>query len=183
MSIFRINDDKESYFFPILKLIIAIIFIALSIVISFNFHFSYVLIEFLCTIICMGTALYGFFNIYVVIGEFACVAENRKKKKLINSFNDRKIYIFNFEKICSLLLNNEICDMYIVSNNKVVNICCSSDYNKNNGKFSNKQYFIDEEKYKDYATFKNIFANLIDSETNCVKVLEIDGVSPKNYII
>ena len=80
MSIFRINDDKESYFFPILKLIIAIIFIALSIVISFNFHFSYVLIEFLCTIICMGTALYGFFNIYVVIGEFACVAENREKK-------------------------------------------------------------------------------------------------------
>ena len=73
--------------------------------------------------------------------------------------------------------------MYIVSNNKVVNIGCSSDYNKNNGKFSNKQYFIDEEKYKDYATFKNIFANLIDSETNCVKVLEIDGVSPKNYII
>ena len=57
-----------------------IIFIALSIVISFNFHFSYVLIEFLCTIICMGTALYGFFNIYVVIGEFACVAENREKK-------------------------------------------------------------------------------------------------------
>jgi hypothetical protein len=183
MNFFRINDDKTSYFFPILKLILAIIFIVLPIVISFNCHFNDRSLEVLTQIIGFCVLIWGFFNVYIVIGEFACVAENRKKSKLTDNFNKLKIYIFSFENICSLLLNNEICDIYIILNNKVVNIGCSSIYNKKNGKFSNKRYYINGKEYKDYATFEHIFANLIDKDMNSVKVLEIDGVSPKNYLM
>ena len=182
MKFFSVNNKETSFFLPVLKLVIAIILVASPIIFVIYFlNTNYVLIEIFCKLLGGIIVCFGFFNIYVVIGELSCTTENRKKEKLKKYYENFEISFLSLDDIYLLLLNNDICDIDIILNDRTINLGCSSIYNKYTGKFSDKIYFVDKQEYKDYKTFKMVLGDFATPDKNTIKVIQIDGVSPVYY--
>ena len=99
------------------------------------------------------------------------------KKKSPDMTNAERIPM---SALMKLMAQNDILEIELLIEGKVVKIGVSSDYDhRRTPAYFDKRYYIDEEEYLTPDEFSHSFAALT-TET-IVTVLRIDGVAPKHY--
>ena len=99
------------------------------------------------------------------------------KKKSINTSEAEQIAISSLLK---LLRENDILEIELLLNGKIVKIGVNSDYDhRKTPEFFDKRYYIGDNEYLSPAEFSRAFASL--STQTIQTVLRIDGIAPKYY--
>ena len=99
------------------------------------------------------------------------------KKKSINTSEAEQIAISSLLK---LLRENDILEIELLLNGKIVKIGVNSDYDHRKApEFFDKRYYIGDNEYLSPIEFSHAFTEL--SPQTRQTVLRIDGVAPKYY--
>lgn len=84
---------------------------------------------------------------------------------------------FSIEEILSLLVTNDIIEIWIVSNNKIIEIGSSSDCREGSAQFFDKHYYVNEKEFTNIDQLRTeILPYFVDEK---VKAISIDGISPE----
>lgn len=179
MNIFKVNVGLSSYTYPIVKIIIAIIIIALLITRSSYIHINDKTASMVIVIVSFIIGCMSIFSIYISFAEIVYINDNRE----IANFKDKDISsmkscIYTIEEVVDLVRNNDIIDIIIKCENNIVRIGSSSNYNKSNGIFYDKKYYIDKNNYDTIEQFITALKNTIRYKSH-IDVVSIEGVYPK----
>lgn len=99
------------------------------------------------------------------------------KKKALDTSQSEKIAM---SALMKLMEENDILEIKLLLNEKVVRIGVSSDFDhRRKPDFFDKRYYIDDQEYLSPAAFSSAFSQL--SSPIMQTVLLIDGVAPKYW--
>lgn len=183
MDVLKVNDKLKTYHYPIVKIIIAVLLITILILRNYFIHVNNKLLSGIVAFVCMIIVLASVLCIYISIAEIININERRELGNLKHLDIDKTMYYtYDFEKVVCLIYNNDIIDIVIINSNSISRIGSSSNYNKSNGKFFDKAYYIDETEYPTIEQFESAFHEIWGNKET-IDIISIDGVSPKNYKI
>ena len=179
MKIFHVNEDNESYIYPILKIfvctVLIIIFINRKRMIQIDNEVINIVIGVLCTVI-------GIACIYCVIisaYELSQVHANRVKGTALSDAVIANGKAYAMDEIVPLVENNDIVEVQILSKNRMVKIGASSDCKNGSSKFFDKLYYIDGETFQNIEDFKSgLLSYATDGQ---IAVISIDGMAPTRF--
>lgn len=176
----NLSDVKtvSSYRYPVCKLIISV---AILVIVCFKNHvFSY-----------LGISLNIFINILFAI--VACVAflcivtslmeiheYHNKHHKNMPQKSNLETYFYTIDSLGRFVENSDIVEIALLIDAHQVTIGASSESNRSNRTFYNKEYFVDEHIFKEFNEFYLYLSGLLTNKEQ-VQVITIDGVSPKYY--
>ncbi len=110
----------------------------------------------------------------IALAEMILVYENKETEKKLKR---KKTYDMPVDKIVSLSEENDIIEFMIIADDKKIKMGASSDYEYN--KFFDKRFYIGKQEYENIDEFRDRVQEISDNGT--IKVVSIDGVSPKYY--
>ena len=151
MNLFYPNENTKSYKPALIRLFVYIGFILLLI---FRSSLGVPLIKWL-NILCAGLGGFLIFGIIYVFVEIINVSEAKGKEKMKQAGSTAKTKPMDISKIIELLKNNDIIEISILANEKVLFIGTSSDYNHRAKEFFDKQYYIDDVIYTSAEELQN----------------------------
>ncbi len=174
------HPHLTSYAFPLIRIVIAIVLLVILFFRDTIFHITitnlYVDIIVLCIVGFLAGVL--IFNILVSILELCYVYKNRKKAKhhAPNCSIDQTIGM-DINEIMALVIENDIIEIKISVNNVLITIGASSDYTLTDGRFFDKEYYIEDAVYKTPEDFRKKLENYANEGQ--VLVFEIDGIKTR----
>ena len=182
MSLFKHNNHLTTCTQSVIKLILAVILIALLINRShFLGHIDNKVINELINLLSGVIAVACIYTMYLSAADIFTVFENREKEILKNSDVTYTVSkSFSFDKIIEILDNEDIIEFVIKVDSSAIRIGASSDYNNTNGKFFDKGYFIEETEYQDITDFKTALSK-VNKKSDTIEVISIDDLNPKYY--
>ena len=114
---------------------------------------------------------------YISVSEIILIHEKREKVKIDLNHALKYSKEFSIEEILSLLVANDIIEIWIVSNNKIIEIGSSSDCREGSAQFFDKRYYVNDNEFTNIDQLRTeILPYFVDEK---VKVISIDGISPK----
>lgn len=177
-NFFKVNTCIKSYTYPIIKIIIFFALILLLFFRKYYLNISNSLLDIIVGIVfgCIGLAC--FLCIYISIAEIVLLHERRKDVKAV-SMQIKKGDSLPLDKVISLINDNDIIEIRILSNNEIIKIGASSDCKMGRSGFYNKMFFINNEEYETLTSFKKaIIKYTVDSN---LFVLTIDDLAPVKF--
>lgn len=115
--------------------------------------------------------------IYISAYELFQTHENRARRTTLTNSIIGSSKHYNISEIVFMAESNDIIEIQIVSQNKVVEIGASSDCKNGSSKFFDKFYHIGNDMFENIKDFKAaLFPHAIDEQ---IIVISIDGASPK----
>lgn len=177
MNIFKCNDDRNSYTYSITKIPLCIVLIILLISRNDFIHVDNYVLNIIIGIFCVAAVLASALCIYISVAEIMLIHEKREKVKTDLNHALKYSKEFSIEEILSLLVTNDIIEIWIVSNDQIIEIGSSSDCREGSAQFFDKRYYVNEKEFTkiDYLRTE-ILPYFVDEK---VKVISIDGISPK----
>lgn len=176
MKIFRINENINSYWRPILKMVISIILVV--IVLCLNSHFqnektiTRVVVGAICVVLIIGSVL----CIYLSMAEILIAHDNRTKNVKDIDAVVGKSKLYSTDEIVSIVNDNDIIALKIISNGEIIEIGASADNKPGSSAFFDKLYYIDDKEFEHIDDFgKNLQAF---SDNGNVVVISIDDCPP-----
>lgn len=175
MKLFELQTNLYSYKYPLIKIIVCIIIIAISIlrnnIVEISVKWLSIAVSFVCFIMVISSIL----CIYISVGELFHTYYNRNvKEEYINNANLRKMTINEIE---TLLKNNDIIKIDIVCNNKIYTVGASSDCKISSSVFTDKSYYINDIEFLKLESVLEALLNMFSTEN--VPVLKIDDITLK----
>ena len=175
-SLRSVNNKLTSYKYPIIKLLF---FIALGMLLGLR---GYIFnCDTMTKKIADGIIVFGFLPFIAIcpriaLAEMILVYENKETEKKLKR---KKVYNMPVDKIVSLSEEHDIIEFMIVTDDKKIKIGASSDCENNSFTFFDKRYYIGKQEYENIDEFRERVQEISDNGT--IKVVSIDGVSPKYY--
>lgn len=144
MRKFRCGESIKLYIFPILKIIFFSLLIVLLInrnyLVRINSYFWNTVFSIVCFIIVILLSL----CIYLAVGEIILLSERRAKANMDTETIISYCKYFSVDHVLSLIELNDIIEISIISNNRIIKIGASSDCCPGSSEFFNKSYFIND---------------------------------------
>ena len=156
-----------SYAYPIIKIILCLLYIIIPIIISYK-KLLPLFIRIVDTIILMQVLYY----LADTIDDFIEVSENRGKKDVKKEWTVR----CGVKKIETILNENDIIELIIKLDKEVIRIGSSSCLDRFND-FSDKKYYISDCEYDTIDEFTEELKKIYPGGR--VTICSIDGISPK----
>ena len=175
MRFFKCDSKQKSYLYSSIRLIVCVVIILLVIgSIYVDLINDQVFLRILRTIILVIAIL----CIYISIAEIIYVRENLEISKL--DLQSKKAKPFDIDDIISLLINNDIIEIYAIYKNNVFKFGSSSECKQRDAKFYDKEYYIDNKSFKTIGSFKEELVKYCKDKK--IFILTIDGncVHPKD---
>ena len=173
-DLIHINKELTSYTYPIIKLIICIIFIALLCLRGDLFPLSRTATAIIGWV-ALAPALFGIYCIYISVFELFKVHENRKKAKRNPSALPTKSV--DQQEILRLVRENDIVEIEALHNKQIVHLGTSAESHAGSSRFFNKRFYIDDREYLTEEEFIQAIAPYLDHRET-VQVYTIDGLKP-----
>ena len=168
------NDELTSYRYPIIKILFFAVFWCMLTLRGYVFNYDTTVKKIIDYVIVSGfIPLVGICSI-IAFAEMILVYENKETEKKLKR---KKAYDMPVDKIVSLAEENDIIEFMIAADDKKIKIGASSDYEYN--KFFDKRFYIEKQEYENIDEFREKVQEFSDNGT--IKVVSIDGVSPKYY--
>ena len=184
MLFLKCNERIKTYKFPIFKIVLSVIIVALLI---FRGHIFSLEIDntFLNITERVGCALLGMYFILCICvscAEILLLHERRQKENINVENATQRAKTYEIEQVLSLLESNDIIEIIILSNKKAIELGASSDSINGKSALFDKKYYIGNEKDVTLPSIRKKLAcdYSVDGK---ISVLSIDGVSPSFYKI
>ena len=179
MRIFKCDTSIKSYTYPIVKLVLSSLLIVVLIErgrFSPISNFFGIVVE---RAVCVTMGVLAILCFYISIGEMLLLYErNKKGKKDLEKAMARSKNL-SVSYILSLLEDNDIVEILIAYEQRIVTVMASSDSRHGSSKFFDKHYAIDDEEYLDFVAFKDALLPYAIDGAFCV--IEIDGVPANRH--
>ncbi len=173
MNCFQVNSHLKSYTYPLVKIIIFISIIIIAIYRDKFFTLNNSLMEFIAGIICLCIVVGCILCIYISFAELILTHENREKVKADIATIAKSGTEISIREIMSLVLSNDIIELHVLVNEKIVEIGSSSDCDPGSSKFFDKKFFIDEKEFETGDEFENELKTLANQKK--FNIISIDG--------
>ena len=174
MEIFRVDDSLKSYKYTIIKISVCLVLLVLSINADNVIAIDNRIIDILAGI--LGSAM-GIASLYCIILSFcelSLIHENREKDRIMDgtsSLTRGKDYAY--DQIVTMAKGNDIIDIWVLKNGKVIQIGSSSDCKNGGSEFFGKRYYIGKREFESIEEFESSL--LPYSDHGQISVFSIDG--------
>ena len=179
MRILKCDTSIKSYTYPIVKLVLSSLFI---VVLIERGHFYTINSPFWKVVegaLVVAVLVLSVLCIYISLCEVLLLYErNEKGKKDLEKAMARSKNL-SVSYILSLLEDNDIVEILIAYEQRIIAVMASSDSRHGSSKFFDKQYAIDDEEYLEFETFKEALLPYAIDGAFCV--IEIAGVPANCY--
>ena len=179
MRILKCDTSIKSYTYPIVKLVLSSLLI---VVLIERGHFYTINSPFWKVVegaLVVAVLVLSVLCIYISLCEVLLLYErNKKEKKDLEKAMARSKNL-SVSYILSLLEDNDIVEILIAYEQRIIAVMASSDSRHGSSKFFDKQYAIDDEEYLEFATFKEALLPYAIDGAFCV--IEIDGVPANRH--
>ena len=174
MKLFQVKTNLTSYYYPIVKILIGLLMIFLAIMRNRIFSFSRPWINIIISVLCGVLTLIIVLVIYISIAELCYAYSNRNN--IGYEFNEslEKIKNLSIDEIIHLAVTNDIIEMEMCFDNKIIKIGSSSDCKYSSSVFTDKSFYISDSTYDTVESFRE---SLMDFFPNgIVPIIKIDGL-------
>lgn len=178
-NIFRVDDTLKSYTYPIIKCLICIVLLLFLMNTGRFFYIEKTIWRFIVGAICVCIGFSSILCICISVAEMIIIHDNRPKKDNVSIKEIEECKMYPIDEVMSLVNNNDIIEIRIISNRKIVEIGSSSDSNVGSSKFFDKLFYIGEKEFESLDDFQKEL--LLYSDNGQISITLIDGVSPKKY--
>jgi len=169
-KLFEVQTNLTTYKYPIVKILICLTIIILSLVRNMIFQISNPWINAAITLLCFVLAMPSFLCIYISVGELFIAYENRKNKNCRAS----DLKQLTIEAVAKIVSENDIVEIEVCINNKIVKIGASADCKYTSSVFEDKLYYISSSEYETVELFTEALVELFPQGT--MPVSKIDGL-------
>lgn len=173
MKLFEMQTNLSSYAYPISKIIVCLLVMIVCMfrnrILCFQSRWINGTLTFLAGILTIVCVL----CIYISVGELFYVHFNKNNQ---DSIVDRPqdSALMSIDKVIVLVCENDIIELEIWVNGRIINIGASADCKPSGIEFFDKRYFIDKHEYDDVVQFeKELVCNV---GGNQIYVVSIDGI-------
>lgn len=170
------NDELTSYKCPVIKVLFYVVWWTMWLCRGYVFNYDSIAKEIIDYIVSALMLPVMAACPSIALAEMIFVYENKETEKKLKR---KKAYDMPVDKIVSLSEENDIIEFMIVTDDKRIKIGASSDCENNGFTFFDKRYYIGKQEYENIAEFRERVQEISDNGT--IKVVSIDGVSPKYY--
>ena len=174
MDVFNVDESLKSYTYPIIKIVICLALIVLFINRGHIIHIDNRVINVIVGVLCTVIGIVCIYCIYISAFELSQIHENRKKDNIMYSSSLTIGKEYAVDQIVAMAKDNDIIDIQIASNDKVIGIGSSSDCKNYNSKFFDKRYYINEKEFESIDEFKSSLLQY--SNNGRIFVISIDGI-------
>ena len=150
MKLFRVNE-KETSLVPGIRRIIIFSFVIVLVMFRNAIVPKVIWIEIPCIIAGLA-CIYG---IFVASVEISFVHDTREKEQKKKTGRNAKTKPMNIGEVMDLLKSNDIIEISLLVDKKVMFIGTSSDYDRWTEKFFDKEYYIDDAVYTSAEELQN----------------------------
>ncbi|MBQ6707324.1 MAG: hypothetical protein IJM97_00090 [Clostridia bacterium] len=171
MKWFQFNSELDSYTYPIVKIVVCIFLVIITINRGHFLNFENIFITILSVVICVASIL----CIYISFAEIISTYENREKIRTSLNIEKMPSKAYSVDEIIFMLDRNDIIEIQILVDKKIVEIGSSSDCNVGDRHFFDKRYYIGKKEFESIDEFKTVFVSLFSNGP--VKVVSIDGIN------
>ncbi|MBE6608151.1 MAG: hypothetical protein E7633_06330 [Ruminococcaceae bacterium] len=175
-SLFEPQLNLKSYRYPIIKIIVSVIIIPVAILRNQIFGVTDKTVSTILSFIFIPLGLGAIFCIGISGSELIIVSDNLdlEKKKYSKKLKHQP---YSIDKIIFMVTQNDIIEIEILLENKIVKIGASSDCNRRTGAFFDKVYYIADTEYRNVEDFCVELEGT--SKEGVFLVVSIDGVCVK----
>lgn len=174
MRILKCDTSIKSYTYPIVKLVLSSLLI---VVLIERGHFYTINSPFWKVVegaLVVAVLVLSVLCIYISLCEVLLLYErNKKGKKDLEKAMARSKNL-SVSYILSLLEDNDIVEILIAYEQRIVTVMTSSDSRHGSSKFFDKRYHIEDKSYTDFTEFKQAIIPYANDGAFCV--IEIDGI-------
>lgn len=180
MKLFHVDDTITSYKQPIIKIIvIATIDGALFAARMLSPKVQPPSLDLMIGSVCAAFMMLSFFWIIIALCDMDRLSDRREKERMNYEKALSKGKWFPTEKVKTLLSDNDIIDVFILSDQKILRIGASSRDSYYTSEFSNKKYYLNEEEDVTIEKLEEVIDK--SSSEKGVFVVQVDGVPGKKY--
>ena len=179
MKLIRVDDSINSYTIPIIKTIGFIVLSGIILVVRLHVHIEHFIVNHVVGIISAITIMFSFYCIIIAISEMLLLSDRREIYKMDYNKALARGTFFSFEYVYTLLIKNDIVDVLLLSDKKVIRLGASSKCRRNSSEFYNKHYYIDKQNDASLEVIKETIKN--SSSDKGIFVIQIDGVPAKRW--
>lgn len=176
-KIFSVQTDLTDYKYPLIKIGVSLLVILLSVFRDKFFVISAQPFNIIVTFLCFLISIASILCIYIAIAELFYVRENRKGIKMAEKAISAKP--FSLERIIALLKENDIIEIEIKANEKVLKIGASADNKPFSSVFFDKRFYIEKEEYLKIEEFEKELLKYTKNDE--IDVITIDGIKAEKW--
>lgn len=177
MDIFHIDSNLKSYIYPAVKIFIFVLILLVLINRGHIIHIDNKIVNIIIGVLCTIVGIVCIYCTYISAFELFEVHGSRTKTVNIYTEAIERSEVYSTDEIVSLVKNNDIIEIRIISNDKIIKIGSSSDCKVGSSKFFNKLFYVDKKEFIKIEDFRDTIQ--LYSDSGQITVITIDGVSPK----
>ncbi len=179
MRILKCDTSIKSYTYPIVKIVLSSLLIVVLIERGRFYTINSPFWKVVEGAVGVTMLVLSVLCIYISLCEMLLLYErNEKGKKDLKKAMTRSKNL-SVSYILSLLEDNDIVEVLIAYEERIITVIASSDSRHGSSKFFDKRYAIDDEDYLDFTIFKEALLPYANDGEFCV--IEIDGVPANRY--
>ena len=174
VDIFKLNKDIKSYSYPVKKIVISIILVAVCFSVYFNIPIENPILYWIIKIIVLAFLIANIWIVYNSFGEMVLLQERKEKMEITVAKAIKNSKNYSIDDIMVLINENDIIEFITVLNDRIVSLGASSDLKHGSSIFFDKRYYIDSEQFDNYDIFEKNIYELFKDKNVCV--YSIDGI-------
>jgi hypothetical protein len=177
LNIFSCNDNLTTYTYPLVKILVCVVLIILPIYRGHFINLDNIIFNAIMGGVSFVVGIAGVLCVYISIAEIILINEKKTKASIVLKDAIKLSKEYSIDEIIFLVEKNDIIEIQVLSNNRIVEVGSSSDSKQGSSKFFDKRYYIDKKEICDLEDFKASL--LLHSINEKVIVFSIDGIHPK----
>ena len=171
-------ENVSSCRYPITKLLISSAIIALMCLRKSICARIGATINPLANVACGVIGCAALWCIITSVVEIATLCKTKQKQQ--KRVGQKETYSYSLETLYSLVEKNDIIEIIILFDGRRVTVGSSAESDRGSSRFYNKEYYIDSRSFCSFEEFRQEMRNMFQDDAK-IRVVEIDGVSPKYY--
>lgn len=176
-KLFEVQTNLTNYMYPISKIIISVLIVLFSIFRKRLFVIDSKPLNIFVTLICFVFTMVSILSFYISISELFYVCRNRKAEH--TDVKSLATVPFDFDRINSLVKDNDIIEFEIIANEKMLRVGASSDCEVNSLVFFDKRFYIEKEEYLTIEEFEEALSRYMSDGK--INVVTVDGVKAEKW--
>lgn len=179
MNIFHVDENLKTYTYPVVKILVLTLIILVFINRGYIIHIENKIVDEIVGVLCGIVSIVCIYCIYVSVFEIDAVHDNHKKTDNISAEAMEKSELYSVDEIVSMVNNNDIIEIRIISNGEIIETGSSSDCKAGSSKFFDKLFYVDKKEFTRIEDFKD--AIQLYSDSGQTTIISIDGVPPRKH--
>ena len=153
MRLFKCNDAIKTYKYPIFKIVLSNVLIALMVCNGYIFPINNNVWKIFVRVICTLIAVLCVLCVYISCAEIILLCERKRMANIDVVSANKKAKECQIDFVLSLLESNDIIEIAIVANNQIIEFGTSSNSLNGSSCLFDKKYYVDG---KEYVTIEDV---------------------------